>query len=98
MPDNDVDAATVTIPDLLAAIKDDNFNLAGNHFNDLVNDKLQVSLNQNKIRLASSIFNDEELEDEEDFEVEAELDDELEDLEVEDEELDDDFEEEEIEN
>lgn len=70
MPDNDVEVATVAVPDLINAIKDDNFTLAGAHFNDLVSDKIQNSLNQTKVRLANQIFNGEEPADEEDLEVE----------------------------
>lgn len=101
MPDNDVDAATITIPDLLSAIKDDNFTLAGNQFNDLVNDKLQNSLNQNRIRLASQIFNGEDLPVDNEEEIEdEELELELEDEELEGEEFDSDeeFDEDEVEN
>ena len=98
MSDQDVDAATITVPDLIAAIKNDNFTLAGNQFSDLVNDKLQTSLNQNKVRLASSIFNggeededasDYEFSDDEDNDADAEEEEEFDDdAEEEDEEWD----------
>lgn len=94
----EVDAAPIEtsnpVEDLVKAIEAEDFNTAETQFNDLIGDRLQDTLDQAKVRIASSIFDQEEseeVENEEDFEyeVDAELDDELAelDLEVEDEDL-----------
>lgn len=82
------------VEDLVKAIEAEDFNTAETQFNDLIGDRLQDTLDQAKVRIASTIFDQEESEDfeeEDDFEyeVDAELDDELAelDLEVEDEDL-----------
>ena len=53
------------IEDLLQAIQDTNFTQAERHFNDIVGDRLQDTLDQAKARIASSIGSDPEEEDEE---------------------------------
>lgn len=60
------------IEDLLQAIQDTNFTQAERHFNDIVGDRLQSTLDQAKARIASSIGSEpeEEVEDEEDDEEE----------------------------
>jgi len=94
----EVDAAPIEtsnpVEDLVKAIEAEDFNTAETQFNDLIGDRLQDTLDQAKVRIASTIFDQEESEDfeeEDDFEyeVDAELDDELAefDLEVEDEDL-----------
>lgn len=76
------------IEDLLKSIETQDFNAAETQFNDLIGDRLQDTLDQAKVRIASSIYNGEESEDtsEEEFEtddseVELELDMDDEDLE-----------------
>lgn len=56
------------IEDLLQAIQDTNFTQAERHFNDIVGDRLQDTLDQAKARIASSIGSEseEEFVDEED--------------------------------
>lgn len=94
----EVDAAPIEtsnpVEDLVKAIEAEDFNTAETQFNDLIGDRLQDTLDQAKVRIASTIFDQEESEDfeeEDDFEyeVDAELDDELAELdfEVEDEDL-----------
>jgi len=94
----EVDAAPIEtsnpVEDLVKAIEAEDFNTAETQFNDLIGDRLQDTLDQAKVRIASTIFDQEESEDVEDeddfeYEVDAELDDELAelDLEVEDEDL-----------
>lgn len=57
------------IEELLKAIEDQNFTQAERHFNDIVGDRLQDTLDQAKARIAASIHNqveDEEVEEEDD--------------------------------
>jgi hypothetical protein len=61
------------IVDFLKAVEDQNFSDAERQFNDLVGDRLQATLDQAKIRLASSFYNTDEVDEfddetEEDFE------------------------------
>lgn len=72
------------IEDLLQAIQDTNFTQAERHFNDIVGDRLQSTLDQAKARIASSIGSEpeeeEEVEDEEDFDIDDDDDDDDDDL------------------
>lgn len=75
------------IENFIDAVMNQDFTNAGPMFNDLLGDKLNDALEQEKIAVASSIFN--EVEDEEQLEMdfeEEELDD---DIEISDEEMDD---------
>ena len=72
------------IADLLKSIEGEDFNTAETQFNDLIGDRLQDTLDQARVRIASSIYNGEEPEqddydDVEDYEVDAELEVEIED-------------------
>ena len=74
------------IADLLSSIEGEDFNTAENQFNDLIGDRLQDTLDQAKVRIASSIYNGEEPEqeeNEEDFDIDAELEVEIEDEDLE---------------
>lgn len=72
------------IEDFLKAIEDQNFTQAERHFNDIVGDRLQDTLDQAKARIAASIHDEPEVEDsEEDDDVGDEDDIDLEDDEVE---------------
>lgn len=48
------------IEDLLAAIETQDYTSAERQFNDLIGDRLQDTLDQAKVRIASGIFNGEE--------------------------------------
>lgn len=73
------------IEDFLKAIEDQNFTQAERHFNDIVGDRLQDTLDQAKARIAASIGQEPE-EDESEYEVE---DDDDEDFDLDDDDLDD---------
>lgn len=70
------------VEDFINALQQQNFNQAKNHFDSLINDKVQSRLDTEKVALAQSMFNDqdddveditdEEIEDEVDAAVEAE--------------------------
>ena len=92
-----VDEREVTVNDLVDAISQKEFNRAETIFNSVLNDKMDVALDAEKIAVAADVF-DEPLEDEE-VDMEAELDDALEDDAVESEETEESSEEvEEVEN
>jgi len=68
------------IEDLLKAIQDHNFTQAERHFNDIVGDRLQDTLDQAKVRIASAMYNEPEPEEDEEEDLpEYEEDDEDED-------------------
>ena len=70
------------IEDLLKSIETQDFNAAETQFNDLIGDRLQDTLDQAKVRIASSIYDGAEEEEEVDIdETELEVDVEDEDLE-----------------
>ena len=74
------------IADLLKSIEGEDFNTAETQFNDLIGDRLQDTLDQAKVRIASSIYNGEEPEQEESEEgldIDAELEVEIEDEDLE---------------
>jgi len=74
------------IADLLKSIEGEDFNTAETQFNDLIGDRLQDTLDQAKVRIASSIYNGEEPEQEEreeDLDIDAELEVEIEDEDLE---------------
>ena len=73
------------IEDFLKAIEDQNFTQAERHFNDIVGDRLQDTLDQAKARIAASIGQEPE-EDESEYEVE---DDDDEDFDLDDDDFDD---------
>lgn len=77
---DDVDVGPKSIETFLSAVEVDDFVNAEKEFNSLIGDRLQDTLDQAKIRLAGSIFNDqeEESESEEDEEETFEDEDELE--------------------
>jgi hypothetical protein len=74
------------IADLLKSIEGEDFNTAETQFNDLIGDRLQDTLDQAKVRIASSIYNGEEPEQEEseeNLDIDAELEVEIEDEDLE---------------
>lgn len=74
------------IADLLKSIEGEDFNTAETQFNDLIGDRLQDTLDQARVRIASSIYNGEEPEQEEseeDLDIDAELEVEIEDEDLE---------------
>ena len=74
------------IADLLNSIEGEDFNTAETQFNDLIGDRLQDTLDQARVRIASSIYNGEEPEQEEseeDLDIDAELEVEIEDEDLE---------------
>jgi hypothetical protein len=87
LQDDDVQSSSEPIQDLLQAIQDTNYTQAERHFNDIVGDRLQDTLDQAKSRIASSLGSDPE--DDDDLEIDED------DLEFDDEDLDFDDEEEE---
>ena len=94
---NMVDEREVTVNDLVDAISQKEFNRAETIFNSVLNDKMDLALDAEKIAVAADVF-DAPLEDEE-VDMEAELDDALEDDAVESEETEESSEEvEEVEN
>lgn len=69
------------IADFLKAVEDQNFTQAERQFNDMIGDRLQDTLDQAKMKIASGFYDEEEPTEEEeleldDSEIEAELDDE----------------------
>lgn len=53
------------IKDMIDAIAAKNFNQASDTFNSLISDKLNTALDQERVNVASQIFNDDEDDDEE---------------------------------
>ncbi len=95
---NMVDEREVTVNDLVDAISQKEFNRAETIFNSVLNDKMDLALDAEKIAVAADVF-DAPLKDEEEVDMEAELDDALEDDAVESEETEESSEEvEEVEN
>jgi len=98
-----VEVSSNAMGEFLDAIQGQNFTQAERHFNDMMMDRIQDSLEQRKVQIASKMFgseSEEESEDEEDFDDDELLDlsdDEIEELfdEVEDEDEEDEDEEEE---
>lgn len=70
------------IEDLLDAIQSQNFETAEKHFNDIVGDRLQDTLDQAKMKIASSIYGDEAVADAEEEVYGDELSDDDADVEV----------------
>lgn len=74
------------IEDLLRSIESQDYTGAEEHFNDIIGDRLQSTLDQAKIRIADQIFNaqqdvDDDIEDETiDLDLELDLDDEDQDI------------------
>lgn len=62
------------IEDLLNAIETQDYTSAESQFNDLIGDRIQDTLDQAKVRIAASIYNGEESEEEIDTEEEEEVD------------------------
>jgi hypothetical protein len=97
-----VEVSSNAMGEFLDAIQGQNFTQAERHFNDMMMDRIQDSLEQRKVQIASKMFgseSEEEGEDEEDFDDDELLDlsdDEIEELfdEVEDEDEDEDEDEE----
>lgn len=84
MADEDVVVAEVDAPpiepnnpiaDFLKSVEDQNYTSAEQQFNDMVNDRLQDQMDQAKVKIATAIYGEEEIEAAE-AEVQAELDDE----------------------
>ena len=75
---NMVDEREVTVNDLVDAISQKEFNRAETIFNSVLNDKMDVALDAEKIAVAADVF-DEPLNDEDEVDMEAELDSALED-------------------
>ena len=91
LPDDDVVVGEVEadpieapnpIADFLNSVEGQDFVSAERQFNDMIGDRLQNALDQAKVKIASRLYNDEELDDEPEVEVED-------DVEVETDELDD---------
>ena len=88
---SDTEVEVNPIENLVQAALDQNYTAATDIFNDVIGQKMQYALDQEKIAIAGRIYNGEEPEDEEDLELDdedLELDDE--DLELDDEDLIDD--------
>ena len=64
------------VEDFINALQQQNFNQAKNHFDSLINDKVQSRLDTEKVALAQSMFNDQDddVEDNTDEEIEDEVD------------------------
>lgn len=62
------------IEDLLKAIETQDYTSAESQFNDLIGDRLQDTLDQAKVRIASGIFNGEETEEDSEEVDEEEVD------------------------
>lgn len=78
------------IEDFISAIQQKNYNQAKDHFDSLLSDKMNFALEQEKVKVASDIFNGGS-EEEEEFEIEdeeLEFEDEDEEFEFEDEDED----------
>ena len=73
-----VDEREVTVNDLVDAIGQKEFNRAETIFNSVLGDKMDLALDAEKIAVAADVF-DTPLENEEEIDIEAELDDALED-------------------
>lgn len=65
------------ITDFINSIQQQNFNQANKHFEDIIGDRLQDTLDQAKIRLAGQMFNDQPEEDDSDLDISDEELDEL---------------------
>ena len=67
---------TNSVEDFINALQQQNFNRAKNHFDSLINDKVQTRLDTEKVAMAQSIFNDQDddVEDITDEEIEDEVD------------------------
>lgn len=76
------------IEKLLDAIADQNFNAAAEMFATQMDDRIQDALDAEKVNVASQIFNEPELDDEDDIEISDEEIEEFIDLDVEDDDLD----------
>jgi len=78
VPGDDVDAASTSIGDFIDAIQAKKYTDAENQFKDLVGDRLQDALDQARVKIASQIYNDQEVEEPAEVEepVEVELEDE----------------------
>jgi len=74
------------IADLIKAIEDQNFTQAERHFNDVVGDRLQDTLDQAKARIAASLGQEPEEASADEYEDDEEIDFDDEDLEDDDEE------------
>ena len=61
--ENEMEIETNPIEDMIDSIQQGDFNNAESHFNDLIGDRLQDALDQAKVRVAQSIYNDSEIED-----------------------------------
>jgi len=72
----------VTVDDVLAAIQQKNLNIAKNHFNTLMGMKVNDALENEKVKIANTVFNsadEEEVPEQEDSEEEdVDLEDEVE--------------------
>ena len=64
------------VEDFINALQQQNFNQAKNHFDSLINDKVQTRLDTEKVAMAQSIFSDQDddVEDITDEEIEDEVD------------------------
>jgi len=71
----DIQTDSKPIEDLLDAIQSQEFETAEKAFNDIVGDRLQDTLDQAKMRIASSIYGDEAVADAQ-AEVQADIEDE----------------------
>ena len=71
------EAGPVTVDDVLKAIQDKNLARAKAHFNDVMGAKVNDALESEKIRLANSVFNgadeDQEEPEEDDLDLESEV-------------------------
>lgn len=70
------ESGEVTVDDVLAAIQQKNLNIAKNHFNTVMGMKVNDALENEKVRIANTVFNgateEEESEEPEEEEVESE--------------------------
>ena len=73
---DDVDVSAAKINDFLDAVQAKNYTSAGNQFNDMINDRLQDTLDQARVRIAGQMFNNETPEDETEIDDEVETEDE----------------------
>lgn len=65
MPDDDVEIGTVSVPDLIKSIQNGKHNTSSDLFNTIVGDKIKDAIDQERVKIAGSIYNDVEDEDEE---------------------------------
>jgi len=77
------------IEDLINATVNKEYNMANDTFHDIMKNKMADALEQQKISIASAVFNDEDIEDE-DIEDEYIEDEDIEDEDIEDEDIEDD--------